>query len=113
MRAQQGAHRLAAMALTEKQRATLDALGVRVVEMKVSAINDNARAAKVRGLDAAEYKRSGATGWRRAAAVGSGVGRTAENNAALGEVASFAAALVPVILVLASLVLVLEEVTLF
>ena len=70
-----------------KQRATLDALGVRVVEMKVSAANDNARDAKVRGLDTAEHKRGGATGWRRsrAAAVGSGVGRTAEGNAALGE----------------------------
>jgi hypothetical protein len=41
-------------------------------------------------------------------------GRTAEGNAALGEVAGFAAiaAVVPVILVLASLVLVLEAVTL-
>ena len=105
-------HKLAAMAPTDKQPATIDTLGVRVVEMKVSAANDNAREAKFRGLDTAEYKRGGATGWRRGAAVGLGVGRTAEGNDALGEVAGFAAiaAALPAILVLASLVLVLEGV---
>jgi len=102
------------MAVTYQQRANLDAMGVRTFEMKVSATNDNTRDAKVRGMNTGEHKRGGATGWRRAAAVGSGVGRTAEGNAALGEVAGFAAiaAVVPVLLVLASLVLVLEEVML-
>ena len=107
-------HKLVAMVPTHKQQATLDALGVWVVEMKVSAANDNARDAKVRGLDTVEYKRGGVTRWRRAAAVGSGVGQTAEGNDAFGEVAGFAAiaAALPAVLMLASLVLVLEEITL-
>jgi len=98
----------------EKQQTTLNALGARIVDMKISAINDNARDAKVREIDTAEYRRCSATGWRRAAAVDSGVGRTAEGNDALREVAGFAAiaAALPTILVLASLVLVLEGMTL-
>ena len=63
-----------------KQRATLDALGVRVVETKVSAANDNARDAKVRGLDTAEHKRGGVTNGAELLRLARAVGRTAEGN---------------------------------
>jgi hypothetical protein len=104
--------KLRAMPLTDKQRATLEAMGVHIVEMKPSATNDNARDAQVGEMDTAEYKRGGATGWRRsrAVAVRSGVGRTAEGNAALGE--NSAGWAVTTAVALAIIVLVLEWVIL-